>query len=163
VQFAFYMLLNVCITYTGPLSVQAQYSRSCSIIRSFCFNSSLVTWTVVCMTAAKFKPLIFPVSLFWYDSVLYYLYSLEGKSIENTVSSIVVFTWPLHNNGSYSIVSCVFVAAGICLPSRSLATGLLVTIYKFLKPQFIQVTFMKLFHISKKTHCVFSMKTINAV
>jgi hypothetical protein len=32
-----------------------------------------------------------------------------------------VFTVPLHSNGSYSIVACVFVAAGMCLPSRCLA------------------------------------------
>jgi hypothetical protein len=48
----------VYTTYTRPLSVQAQYSRSCPIISSSCYNSSLVTWTVVCLTAAKFKPLI---------------------------------------------------------------------------------------------------------
>jgi hypothetical protein len=28
---------------------------------------------------------------------------------------------PLHRNGSLSIVACVFVAAGMCLPSRCLA------------------------------------------
>jgi hypothetical protein len=49
--------------YTGPLSVQAQYSRSCPIISCSCYNGSLVTWTVVCLTAAKFKPLILPCSL----------------------------------------------------------------------------------------------------
>jgi hypothetical protein len=32
-----------------------------------------------------------------------------------------VFTLPLHSNGSYSIVACVFVVAGMCLPSRYLA------------------------------------------
>jgi hypothetical protein len=32
-----------------------------------------------------------------------------------------VFLAPLHSNGSYSIVSCVLVAAGMCLPSRCLA------------------------------------------
>jgi hypothetical protein len=32
-----------------------------------------------------------------------------------------MFTAPLHNNGTYSIVSCVFVAAGMCLPSRYIA------------------------------------------
>jgi hypothetical protein len=31
------------------------------------------------------------------------------------------FIAPLHSNGSYSIVVCVFVAAGMCLPSRCLA------------------------------------------
>jgi hypothetical protein len=37
------------------LSVQAQYSRLCHISSSFRYNSSLVSWTVVCLTAAKFK------------------------------------------------------------------------------------------------------------
>jgi hypothetical protein len=32
-----------------------------------------------------------------------------------------VFSAPLHRNGSYSIVACVFVAAGMCLPSRCIA------------------------------------------
>jgi hypothetical protein len=32
-----------------------------------------------------------------------------------------VFTAPLHCNGSYSTVACVFVAAGMCLPSRCIA------------------------------------------
>jgi hypothetical protein len=57
-------LMYVYTTYTRPLSVQAQYSRSCPIISSSCYNSSLITWTVVCLAAAKFKPLIFPVSEF---------------------------------------------------------------------------------------------------
>jgi hypothetical protein len=32
-----------------------------------------------------------------------------------------MFTAPLHSNGSYYIVAWVFVAAGMCLPSRCLA------------------------------------------
>jgi hypothetical protein len=32
-----------------------------------------------------------------------------------------VFTGPLHKNGNYSIVACVFFAAGMSLPSRFLA------------------------------------------
>jgi hypothetical protein len=32
-----------------------------------------------------------------------------------------VFTAPFHSNGSSSIITCVFVAAGMCLPSRCLA------------------------------------------
>jgi hypothetical protein len=32
-----------------------------------------------------------------------------------------VFTAPLHSNGSYSIVACVFVEGGMCLPSHCLA------------------------------------------
>jgi hypothetical protein len=52
--------MNVYTTYTWPLSGQAQYSRSCTIISSSCYNSSLVTWTVERLTAPKFKPLIYP-------------------------------------------------------------------------------------------------------
>jgi hypothetical protein len=47
--------------YSRPLSAQAQYSRSFLIICSLRYNSSLDTWTVVRLTAAKFKPLIFSV------------------------------------------------------------------------------------------------------
>jgi hypothetical protein len=50
--------------YTRLLSVQAQYSRLCPIFSSIHYSSSLVTWTVVCLTATKFKPLIFSVSGF---------------------------------------------------------------------------------------------------
>jgi hypothetical protein len=49
--------IYVYTTYARPLSVQTQYSRSCPIISSSCYNSSLVTSTVVCLTSAKFKPL----------------------------------------------------------------------------------------------------------
>jgi hypothetical protein len=43
--------------------------RLCPISSSFRYNGRLVTWTVVCLTAAKFKPLIFSVSGFalWTD------------------------------------------------------------------------------------------------
>jgi hypothetical protein len=47
---------------------------------------------------------------------------------ENTASSIV-FTAPLHRNGCYPIVACVFVVAVMCLPSRFLAVGLYVKIH----------------------------------
>jgi hypothetical protein len=40
-----------------------------------------------------------------------------------------VFTVPLHSNGSYSIVSRVFVSAGMCLPSRWLAMN----VYSYLR------------------------------
>jgi hypothetical protein len=35
----------------------------------------------------------------------------------------------LHSNGSYPIVACIFVAAGMCLPSSCQQTGVHVTIY----------------------------------
>jgi hypothetical protein len=35
-----------------------------------------------------------------------------------------VFTAPLHENGSYSIAACVFIAAGIYLPSRCLVINI---------------------------------------
>jgi hypothetical protein len=66
ILFTFYMSHVLCLynIYTRPLSTQAQYRRSCPIICSLHYNSSLNTWTVVSLTAAKFKPLIFPVSGF---------------------------------------------------------------------------------------------------
>jgi hypothetical protein len=59
--FTFYMLnmlINVYKIYTGPLSVQAQYSRLCPISSSFRYNGSLITWTVISLTATKFMFLI---------------------------------------------------------------------------------------------------------
>jgi hypothetical protein len=70
VQFTFYMLLNACIYNIYKSSVQAQYSRSCPIISSSGYNSSLVVaLTGLCLTAARFKPLIFPVSGFALSNV----------------------------------------------------------------------------------------------
>jgi hypothetical protein len=54
-------MFYVYAVYTRPVSVQAQYSRSC---HNLGYNSSLDTWTVVRLTAAKFKPLMFSVSGF---------------------------------------------------------------------------------------------------
>jgi hypothetical protein len=54
--YAYYLIL--CTIYTRPLSVQAQYSKLCPISSSFRYNGSLVTWKVVCLTAAKIQPLI---------------------------------------------------------------------------------------------------------
>jgi hypothetical protein len=50
--------------YTRPLSAQAENRRSCPVLSSWSCNGSIVTWTVVCFIAAKFKPLIFSVSGF---------------------------------------------------------------------------------------------------
>jgi hypothetical protein len=55
-------MFYVCTIYTSPLSVQAQYSSTeCNNICSSCYNGRLDTWTVVRLTAAKFKPLILSV------------------------------------------------------------------------------------------------------
>jgi hypothetical protein len=53
----------VCTMYVTPLSVLAWHSRSHRIIHSSYYNNCLVTWTVVCVTAAKFKLLIYCVGL----------------------------------------------------------------------------------------------------
>jgi hypothetical protein len=109
--------MHVYRTYTGPLSVQAQYSRSCPIISSSCYNSSLVTWTVVCLTADKFKPLMSesyvptdgqPASLSWSKAPiwglrpdLYYLCDsyglvLVGRPLWREVGSVLcICCWPL--------------------------------------------------------------------
>jgi hypothetical protein len=61
--------MYVYITYTRPLSVQTQYSRSCPILSSSCYNGSLVTWMVICLTTTKLKARIFPVSGFTLSNV----------------------------------------------------------------------------------------------
>jgi hypothetical protein len=48
---------------TSKVVESAQYSRLRHISSSFRYNGSLVTWTVVCLTAAKFKPLILSMSM----------------------------------------------------------------------------------------------------
>jgi hypothetical protein len=46
------------------MSVQAENSRKCSFLSSLGYNGSLVIWTVVCLTATKFKPLVLSVPAF---------------------------------------------------------------------------------------------------
>jgi hypothetical protein len=48
-----YICMYVYKIYTRPLSVQAQYRRSCPIICCSCYNGSLVTWTTVRLTTQK--------------------------------------------------------------------------------------------------------------
>lgn len=57
------MLLSMHKICTGPLSVLDQYSKLCPISSSFKYNGSLVTWTVVCLTATKFKHFILSMSV----------------------------------------------------------------------------------------------------
>jgi hypothetical protein len=49
--YSYYLILNT--VYTGPLLVEAQYSKLCPISSSIRYNDSLVTWTVVCLTSQK--------------------------------------------------------------------------------------------------------------
>jgi hypothetical protein len=119
---------------TRPLSVQARYSKSCPIINFSCYNGCLLTWTVVCLTAAKFKSLIFLVpgfalsnvanififmilykQLSWTRSVAWY--SMGADRIENTASNSVsiVALWSLPINGC-----CLF--CGRCLVTGLYAT-----------------------------------------
>jgi hypothetical protein len=96
--------------------------------------------TVTCLDAcrcaayllshAKFSlyRLTFSWHLNWTElnwTTLWYSFVLPPFSFS---SSIVVYKATLHSNGSYPIVICVFFAAGIFLPTRSLAMGLHVTI-----------------------------------
>jgi hypothetical protein len=62
ILFTFYTshMFYVYTIYTRPLSEQAQYSKIPHHLQ-LTLHSSLDTWTVVRLTAAKFKPLIFSV------------------------------------------------------------------------------------------------------
>jgi hypothetical protein len=61
------------------------------------------------------------------DSIqLIFLYNHIARTTRKTQPFyfwLGMFTAPLHSNESYSIVACVFVASGMCLPSRYLATN----------------------------------------
>jgi hypothetical protein len=63
--------------YTSPLSVQALQSRSC-LLRILCYNGSLLIWTVVSLTTAKFMPFMFSVSGFAlsYTTNIFFLMNL---------------------------------------------------------------------------------------
>jgi hypothetical protein len=57
-----------------------------------------------------------------------WIYVNNIENISCDTGSIVVFTAPSNRNGSYQIFACLFVAAGMCLLSHCLETGLHVTI-----------------------------------
>jgi hypothetical protein len=65
------------------MSVQAENSRSCSFLSSLGYNGSLVIWTVVRLTAAKFKPLVL---------------SMPGFALSN-VSNICIFVTEMKRSG----------------------------------------------------------------
>jgi hypothetical protein len=63
-----------------PLSVQAQYSRTCTIINGSCYNGSIFTWTFLGLTTTKFKPHVFPVSGFNLSNVANICKSSQSQS-----------------------------------------------------------------------------------
>jgi hypothetical protein len=74
------------ILYTRSLSVQAQYSKLFPISSSFRYNGSLVTWTVVCLIAAKFKPLI----LLRYPDSHYTYYTIRKFSFVGYLTTLLI-------------------------------------------------------------------------
>jgi hypothetical protein len=56
-------ILSFCTTYKSSAST-GFVKQIMSILRIFCYNGSLVTWTIASLTAAKFKHLIFSISGF---------------------------------------------------------------------------------------------------
>jgi hypothetical protein len=108
--------------YTGPLSVKAQYSRLCPVSSSFRYNGSLFTWTVVCLTAAKFKPrIILSMSSFTLSNIANistqpnYKFSLCSPGTDRT-------------ENISSIIACSLVAGETACPQNcSLATAVVLS------------------------------------
>jgi hypothetical protein len=75
--YMFYMKLHSYTTYTRPPSVRAQYSRLCPTSGSLRYNGSPATRTVVCLTAAKFTPLVF---------------SVTGLALSNDANTFIIMT-----------------------------------------------------------------------
>jgi hypothetical protein len=63
-------LVYMYVQYMQSLCQCRLGTAGCARTRSSCYNSCLVTWTVVHLTAVKFKPLIFSVSGFSCSSVV---------------------------------------------------------------------------------------------
>jgi hypothetical protein len=100
---------SLCTIYKS--SVSTGFAKQIiSVLPILCYNSSLVTWTVVSLTSAKFKPLIFQ----WLSTRLVpSLYNLGTDRIENTASKSSyirccgnVFMESLPSNGSLRQSSC---------------------------------------------------------
>jgi hypothetical protein len=79
------------------------------------FNSSAPKLTPWQADVSKFDS----IPLNW--TLLYNDFARTTQKIHPLYCWEAVFAAPLHSNGSYSIVACAFVAAGMCLPSRCLA------------------------------------------
>jgi hypothetical protein len=67
--------LLTCAVHTSSLCQYRLCKASMSILVILCYNGSLVTWRVVSLTAAKFKPLIFSMSGF----TLFYAANMLAK------------------------------------------------------------------------------------
>jgi hypothetical protein len=63
----------------------------------------------------------FYAAIISFGTLLYNCFARTTQKTQRIYCWEGVFTAPLYNNGSYLIVACVFVAAGMCLPSRCLA------------------------------------------
>jgi hypothetical protein len=56
-----------------------------------------------------------------FGTLLHNHFARSTQKTQHLYSWKGMLTAPLHSNGSYSIVACLFIAAGMCLPSRCLA------------------------------------------
>jgi hypothetical protein len=78
---------NSCLCAIYKSSVSTGFAKQIMLILLIlCYNGSVVTWTVVNLTTAKFKPLIFSLSADLGSS----LWSLGSYPTENTVSIVIV-------------------------------------------------------------------------
>jgi hypothetical protein len=103
------------LTYFLPLFCNYQFWR----LNSTQFNSiPLLPDSYPGRMASRNSTLIL---ILW--TLLHYYFAWTTQKTQRLYWCKGVFTAPLHNNGSFSIFACVFVAAGICLPSRCLTTN----------------------------------------
>jgi hypothetical protein len=117
--------MYVYTTYTRTVSSHAQYSRSCPIISRSCYNSSLVTWWVVCLTTAKIKPVIFSFSRFALSNVAN-IYCPESKSRSHcdwrSVNQYVLVSIPIWGSWQdmyYSLTAMVLFLWGALSEERT--------------------------------------------
>jgi hypothetical protein len=83
------------------------HSRSCPNSCSSCYNSCLVTWTVVRLTAAKLKPLIISVLGFAFSDVA-----------NMCISMILYGLWLLPAQFRYIIINTLYLESYVQLADR---------------------------------------------
>jgi hypothetical protein len=113
------MLLKILpfVLYTSPLSVPAFTKLIMTVLHILCYDGSLVTWKVICLITAKFKPPIFSMSSLPYPTVwscqYFHLFSLYSNGTDwvgnasNGSSIAACCNSPLDDMGECLLCHCL--------------------------------------------------------
>jgi hypothetical protein len=92
-----------------PFAIHTSAKQIISILRILCYNGSLVTWTVVSLTTAKFKPLIF------------FMFGFALSYATNTFILMILYNFCLFPAQFYYIIVYIWRLNAVC-KSRTMCT-----------------------------------------